>query len=116
MASIHPWGSVAVRGRGFPDHTNKAWDGLTPDLQRILEVSLRKAALSLAIQTEIRDKKVAVELAGKGVTLHDWSVEDRKAFRQFARDNWQRWAEKSEAAGKLVASHIEYMKGLGLVD
>ena len=96
--------------------SKKAWDGLTPDLQRIVEVSLGKAALSLAIQTEIRDKKVAVELAGKGVTLHDWSVEDRKAFRQFARDNWQRWAEKSEAAGKLVGSHVEYMKGLGLID
>jgi TRAP-type C4-dicarboxylate transport system substrate-binding protein len=96
--------------------SKKAWNGLTIDLQRILEVALQRAALTLAIQTEIRDRKVAVELVDLGVTLYDWSVEDRKAFRQFARDNWQRWAKKTPAAKKLVESHIAHMRELGLVD
>ena len=66
-----------------------AWDKLSAGIQRMMEVALARAALNLAILTEIKDKKVAREIAAKGVTVHDWSVEDRKQFRTFARERWQ---------------------------
>ncbi|MEE8270712.1 MAG: TRAP transporter substrate-binding protein DctP [Alphaproteobacteria bacterium] len=94
----------------------EAWDALSPDLQRIMEVALTRSALSLAIQTEIRDNGVAVELAEQGVTLHDWSADDRKRFREFARDTWQVFAGDSELAQRMVASHVAYMQGLGLIE
>ena len=94
----------------------EAWDALTPDLQRIMEVAVQKAALNLAIETEIRDKQAAVDLTAQGVTLHDWSVEDRKAFRTFARDTWNQWSDRSELTKKFVDSHVAYMQQLGLLD
>ena len=94
----------------------EAWDKLSPDLQRIMEVALKKAALDLAIQTEIRDKQAAVDLRSQGVTLHDWSADDRKQFRTFAQSTWKTFAGDSELALRLIDSHVAYMQELGLLD
>ncbi len=91
-----------------------AWNALPESIQRMVEVALKKAALDLALLTEIKDKVVAKELMAQGVTLHDWSTEDRKQFRSFARGKWMEWKEKSEAAAALVDSHVAFMDGLGL--
>ena len=93
-----------------------AWDKLPADIQRMMEVALARAALDLAILTEIKDKKVAREIAAEGVTLHDWSVEDRKRFRSFARERWQEWKDRSAHAASLVDSHVAHMQELGLID
>ena len=94
----------------------EAWDKLSPDLQRIMDVALKKAALDLAIQTEIRDKQAAVDLRSQGVTLHDWSADDRKQFRTFAQSTWKTFAGDSELALRLIDSHVAYMQELGLLD
>lgn len=94
----------------------KKWNSLTPDLQRIVEVSIKGIALDLAILTEVKDKEAARRLQAEGVTLHDWSTEDRKAFREFARGRWEEWGKKSKAAQATVDSHVSFMKKLGLVD
>lgn len=92
------------------------WNALPADIQRMMEVALRRAALDLALLTEIKDKEAAVQVVAQGVTLHDWSTEDRKQFRSFARERWNDWKSKSPAAAKLVDSHVAFMKKLGLVD
>jgi len=92
------------------------WDSLPASLQRIVEVALKRAALDLALQTEINDKRIARDLAEAGVVLHDWSTEDRQAFRSFSRERWAEWKEKSPAAAALVDSHVAFMKDLGLFE
>ena len=93
-----------------------SWAKLAPDLQRIMEVALYRSALTLAMQTEIKDQSAARDLVAQGVTLHDWSTEDRKAFREFAQGRWADWSAKSEAAAAIVESHVAFMKSIGLVD
>ena len=51
-----------------------------------------------------------------GGSLHDWSTEDRKQFRSFARERWNEWKAKSPAAAALVDSHVQFMSDLGLID
>lgn len=92
------------------------WNSLPADLQRMLEVSIRKAGVDLAMLTEIKDKRAAREIAAAGVTLHDWSTEDRKAFREFAQERWEEWKSRSPAATKIVDSHVSFMRELGLID
>ena len=92
------------------------WNALPADLQRMLEVSIRRAALDLAMLTEIKDKQVAARIAKEGITLYDWSTEDRKAFRKFARERWVDWKSKSPAAAAIVDSHVAFMQELGLID
>jgi TRAP-type mannitol/chloroaromatic compound transport system substrate-binding protein len=92
------------------------WDGLPEDIQRIFSVAMQKLAFQTALTFEVENAKAAKKLAAEGVTLYDWSQEDRAAFRQAAQTNWQRWADKTPEARALVDSHIEFMNVLGLLD
>ena len=94
----------------------KKWASLPADIQKMIEVALYRTALDFALLTEINDKKTAAEIVTQGITIHDWSVEDRKAFRDFARGRWEDWKTKSPAASALVDSHVAFMKQLGLID
>ena len=91
-----------------------AWGKLPENIQRIVEVALYRTALNLAMLTEIKDKRAAKSLVEQGVTLHDWSTEDRKSFREFARSRWAEWQAKSPAAEAIVNSHTAFMEELGL--
>ncbi len=66
-------------------------------------------------QAEILNQ-AAVELTAAGVTLHDWSAEYRAQFRQFAGENWLRWAERSPMARKAVDSHLAFLREIGLLE
>jgi TRAP-type mannitol/chloroaromatic compound transport system substrate-binding protein len=92
------------------------WDGLPEDIQRIFEVAMQKLAFQTSLMFDVENRKAAIELEAEGVTLHEWSAEDRQAFREAARRNWERWAERTPEARKLVDSHIEFLSLYGLVD
>jgi TRAP-type C4-dicarboxylate transport system substrate-binding protein len=92
------------------------WDGLPEDIQRIFTVAMQKLAFQTALTFEVENAKAAAQLKEQGITLYDWSPEDRKAFRQAAQTNWQRWADKTPEARELVDSHIAFMNLLGLID
>ncbi len=92
-----------------------AWDALPKDLQRIIDVAMQKLAFQTALTFEVKNNEAAAALTAKGITLHDWSAEDRKAFRKAAQAAWQRWADKTPEARELVDSHIAFMTQLGLI-
>ena len=50
-----------------------------------------------------------------GVTLHDWSKEDRAKFRQAALGAWEEWRKKSPEANALIDIHTAYMKANGIL-
>ena len=50
-----------------------------------------------------------------GVTLHDWSREDRLKFRQAALAAWEEWKTKSPEAAALIEIHKAYMKANGIM-
>lgn len=94
---------------------NKAkWDALPEHLQRIVKVAMQKLAFQTAITFEVENARAAAALPEQGVTLYDWSAEDRKVFRDAAQDAWTEFAEGSEEAEALVNSHKEFLKVLGI--
>ena len=94
---------------------NKAvWDGMPDHHRRIMEVAMEKLGLRQAMQADKLNNEAAAELRAAGVTLYDWSPEDRAAFRQAAQDTWPEFATTPEAKA-LVESHQNFLRGLGLV-
>ena len=92
-----------------------AWDALPEDIQRIIDVSMQKLAFQTALTFEVKNNEAAAALREKGVTLYDWSDEDRATFRKAAQAAWQGWADKTPEARALVDSHTAFLKTLGLV-
>ncbi|HEX6144114.1 MAG TPA: TRAP transporter substrate-binding protein [Geminicoccaceae bacterium] len=92
------------------------WDSLPEDLQRIFEVGLQKFAFQTALAFEAENARAAKEAEARGVTLHDWSTEDRRAFRQASLDAWETWADRTPEAREIVDSHYEFMGLLGLTE
>ncbi len=94
----------------------EVWDALPEDLQRIMDTAMQKLAFQTALTFEVENREAAAKLRQQDVVLHDWSEEDRKAFRDAAQATWQEWAEKSPEAAALVESHTAFMETLGLIE
>lgn len=102
-----PWVHLAV---------NKAkWDALPAELQKVVEVALKKAAHERSVEDRILNKQVADELAAKGVTVHAWPEAEMEKFRQTARPIWESYAEKSPGSKKIYDSHAAFMKKIGII-
>ena len=95
---------------------NKAvWDGLSDAHKRIIDTAMQRLSLQTALTFERANAKAAAELTAQGVTLHNWSAEERLKFRQAAQAQWDIWATKSPEAALLVESHRGYLTELGLL-
>lgn len=94
----------------------EAWSQLSPSQQRIVEVALKKLALDLAITAEVLNQKAFVEVLEQGITVHDWSSDDRLQFRQAAQKKWQEYANGNELAEEMVQSHTTFMRELGILE
>jgi TRAP-type mannitol/chloroaromatic compound transport system substrate-binding protein len=94
---------------------NKAkWDGMPEQERRIMSNAMMALALRTALTFEKKNAEAAASLKAKGVTIYEWSAVDRQAFRDAAQAAWPEFATTPEAKA-LVASHMAYLKQLGLV-
>jgi len=94
---------------------NKAvWDGMPSHHRMIMETAISDIALKSALIFEKQNAEAAASLKAQGVTISEWSPEDLQAFRDAAQATWPEFATTPEAE-ELVASHIAYLKQLGLV-
>ena len=92
------------------------WNGLTDQQRRIIDTAWQKVSFQIALSNGKNNSAAAAELREKGVTLHDWSEEDRAAFREAAQAAWDDWGSRSPEAGAILESHKTYLKQLGLID
>ena len=96
---------------------NKAkWDAMPESHRRIIDIAMQKTALQTALAFEVKNPQASVELRKKGITIHNWSAADRKAFRVGAQKAWDGWAKKTPEAAALVKSHRAYLAQLGLIE
>lgn len=91
------------------------WQALPDELKRIFEAAIDTTAIEVATQSVALDAVAAKELTASGVTLNDWSAEDRGKFREVAQEVWVDWAKRSPEAQKVFDTHVAYLTQLGLL-
>jgi len=91
------------------------WEGLSEKHRRIIDTAWQKLSFQIAMANEKANTEAAAELQAQGVTLYDWSAEDKAAFRVAAQAAWDDWATRSPEAAALVESHKAYLTQLGLI-
>ena len=90
------------------------WESFPDDIKRIIEVAWEKTAFRDSLSGMVAIAETANELEAAGKTLHEWTVADRKAFREGAVKAWDAYAD-SERAKAIVASQKEFMTKIGLI-
>lgn len=94
----------------------ETWDSMSEEDRKILNESVAWYAQELADRISARDEEVAEELRARDdVTIHTWSEEEKKKFRQIAQEQWQSYAERSENAQKVFDTLTEHLRSEGLL-
>lgn len=92
------------------------WDSMSPDLQAILEMSVRDFARDMTSQLAMRDAvAVAEAIANPDITVHNWSAEERAKFRAIAKSQWAEIAGKSDTAQRVYDVLSAYLVEQGLL-
>jgi TRAP-type mannitol/chloroaromatic compound transport system substrate-binding protein len=92
------------------------WNSLDTSTQTLLQIGVRIMALDLLQYFERADAEVLAEAEAKGITLIDWSAEERAKFRAAAQKVWASTAAKSPLAQEVYESQIAWLKAIGQID
>lgn len=94
--------------------STSVWEGLTEQQQEIIRTAMDSMALKLMTLTLVENGEALATLPDQGVTIYDWSAEDRATFREAAIGRWDEWAKKTPETQKLVDSHKAFLNRIGL--
>ena len=93
---------------------NKAvFDAMPEHHQTIMKVAMESLALRTAMLNEVRNNEAAAQLREQGVSIYEWSPEERQKFRAAALASWPEFATTPEAKA-IVDSHLAFLKKSGL--
>ncbi|MBL26822.1 MAG: C4-dicarboxylate ABC transporter substrate-binding protein [Rhodospirillaceae bacterium] len=92
------------------------WDALSDDLKAIMTVAVRDYARDMVQHLEYEDLKRVREARKNGITIIDWSDEERRKFREVAVGIWKDWADRSPLAKKAYDAQMAYLREIGLLD
>ncbi len=92
------------------------WNSFPDDIKRIFEVATQALALQTTMRFDLANAEAAVGLKEAGVTLYDWSPEDRAEFRAGAMAAWEGWAEKTPEARAIVDAHYAFLRRMGMIE
>ncbi|WP_075506117.1 TRAP transporter substrate-binding protein DctP [Candidatus Pelagibacter communis] len=93
----------------------KVWNKLKPHEKGAMKAGIEIAGRTITSLVERKNAEAVKALKEMGVTLHDWSREDRLKFRTAALAAWEEWKTKSPEAAALIEIHKAYMKANGIM-
>lgn len=102
-----PMGDVAIN--------MDKWNSLPDDLKAILEMAVRDFNQDMIQTIAAADVEAQQQAVEEGAELVSWSPEERRKLREAASEVWKDYASRSEMAGRIYDSHMEYLKKLGLL-
>jgi TRAP-type C4-dicarboxylate transport system substrate-binding protein len=92
----------------------QVWEAMPEAHRAIITAAEQNLAYKLMLLTLVENGEALVALPQQGVTIYDWSAEDRAAFRAAARTAWDDWATKTPETAEIVDSHKAFIDRIGL--
>jgi TRAP-type mannitol/chloroaromatic compound transport system substrate-binding protein len=92
----------------------RKWDAMPAELRQMIERGVAKMSIDLRKELDDEDAKALTEAKGMGVTVIDWPKAERARLRQSTTQVFDELAGKGDLAKKIVESHRQYMKSVGL--
>ncbi len=86
------------------------WDGLPADIKTIMETATDALAYNLVFKLKARDLEAVKEArADPNIEVIDMPAEERKKFRNIAKQEWETWAKKNELTQKVYDSVVTFL-------
>lgn len=92
------------------------WDKLPPDVQMIVETSIRRFSWDLIEQTFMEDLEVVQQAKSKGAVPIAWSEEEKAKMRVASRNIWNEWKEKNPQTRKVIETQEAFLRKLGRIE
>ena len=92
------------------------WNALPDHLKEAIELGVRKLGMDMVQTFEALDAEVAAQAEEKGITLVNWSDEERAKLRAAAVDIWAKTGAGSEMATRIYESHMAWLRALGNIE
>jgi len=92
------------------------WETLPENHKRIIEVAHKKLMADYVMVTMIENGEALAKMPEMGVTVYNWSPEERAKFRAAAKSAWEDWGTRTPEAASMVASHKAFLQRIGLSD
>ncbi|ALM53123.1 TRAP transporter substrate-binding protein [Halomonas huangheensis] len=92
------------------------WDGLSDDLKAILETSVDALAYEMVAELKTRDMEAVREARqDPDIEIIDLPAEERVAFRNIAKQEWEEWAGRNEITQEFYDSVVAYLENHNLL-
>lgn len=90
---------------------NKAiWDGLPDDLKAVLTTSVDALAYRMVFELKKNDLKAVQEARNDpNIEIIDLPAEERRKFRNIAKEEWKNWAKKNDMTQKVYDSVTAFL-------
>lgn len=92
------------------------WNALPDDLKALVEEEVGKFTDEMIAKNRAADEKVLARSAKEAFEAIDLPKEERRKFREIAREVWKEYAARSEMAQRVFDSQVAFLKKLDLLD
>ena len=92
------------------------WEATPEEHRKIIEIAHKAMMADYVMKTMVDNGEALAMMPEMGVTVYNWSPEERAKFRAAAQTAWDDWGTRTPEAKALVESHKAFLKRIGLSD
>lgn len=90
------------------------WEAMPDKHKRIMEIAHKAMMADYVMKTMVDNGEALAKMPEMGVTVYNWSPEERAKFRTAAESAWDDWGTRTPEAKAMVESHKAFIRRIGL--
>ncbi len=90
------------------------WEATPENHRMIIEIAHKAMMADYVMKTMVDNGEALSKMPEMGVTVYNWSPEERAKFRTAAQAAWDDWGTRTPEAKTMVDSHKAFLQRIGL--